>query len=129
MCICSAQQQALQAQGVDVRLNTRLKEVGQDYIRIGEKGSDVVETIPLAVTVWAAGNAPVPFVKELLSQLPESAAGSGGRINVDPWLRCPTPLSDSFGSILVLGDVACRESQPKYNTSPEPLPQTAVSSW
>lgn len=117
--------EALQAQGVDVRLNSRLKEVGQDYIVILEKGSGVVETIPIGMSVWAAGNAPVPFVKELLSQLPPSAAGSGGRINVDRWLRCPTPTEDTFGSILVLGDVACFESQSKYETSPQPLPQTA----
>ncbi|KAL7532903.1 hypothetical protein ACHAXR_010309 [Thalassiosira sp. AJA248-18] len=117
--------EALQEQGVDVRLNTRLKEVGLDYIRIGEKGSDVVETIPLGITVWAAGNAPVPFVKDMLSQLPESAAGSGGRIMVDQWCRCPTPSLDSFGSILVLGDVACFESQSKYDSEAQPLPQTA----
>lgn len=117
--------EALEAQGVEVRLNTLLKEVGQDYIRIGEKGSNVVLTIPLGLTVWAAGNAPVPFVRELLSQLPESAAGPGGRINVDPWLRCPTPSSNSFGSILVLGDIAFKEAQSKYSRSPQPLPQTA----
>lgn len=117
--------QALQEQGVDVRLNTRLKEVGRDYIRIGEKGSDIEDTIPVGLTVWAAGNAPVPFIKELLSQLPESAAGAGGRINVDNWLRCPTPTVDSFGSIMVLGDVACLEADAKYDPNPEPLPQTA----
>eukprot|EP00980_Cylindrotheca_fusiformis_P008547 scaffold1813_cov109-Cylindrotheca_fusiformis.AAC.5 len=116
---------ALQEQGVDLRLNTRLKEVGRDYIRIGEKGSDFEDIIPVGLTVWAAGNAPVPFVKELLSQLPESAAGSGGRINVDDWLRCPTPTEDSFGSILVLGDIACRERGSKYDPTPQPLPQTA----
>ena len=60
-----------------------------------------------------------------MSQLPESAAGSGGRINVDEWLRCPTPTPDSFGSILVLGDVACLESSSKYDPSPKALPQTA----
>ena len=117
--------EALQDQGVDVRLNTRLQEVGQDYIKICEKGNDVVETIPLGITVWAAGNAPVPFVKELLSQLPESAQGSAGRINVDQWLRCTTYSANSFGSLLVLGDVACFDSQPKYESEPQPLPQTA----
>jgi len=116
---------ALHAQGVDVRLNTRLQEVGRDYIRISQKGSDTEETIPVGITVWAAGNAPVPFVKELLSQLPTSAAGSAGRINVDRWLRCPTPTDASFGSILVLGDVACLESQSKYDNTPAALPQTA----
>jgi len=113
------------SQGVEVRLNTRLQQVGRDYITILEKGSDVEETIPIGVTVWGAGNAPVQFVKELLAQLPESAAGSAGRIKVDKWLRCPTYSNESFGSILVLGDVACFESQSKYETEPEPLPQTA----
>jgi NADH dehydrogenase FAD-containing subunit len=116
---------ALQAQGVDVRLNTRLNEVGRDYIKVCKKGSDIIETIPLGCTIWAAGNAPVPFVRELLSQLPESAVGSGGRINVDQWMRCPTHSLDSFGSILVLGDVAYSEARYKYDPSPSPLPQTA----
>eukprot|EP00986_Skeletonema_menzelii_P003887 scaffold1257_cov140-Skeletonema_menzelii.AAC.6 len=116
---------ALHAQGVEVRLNTRLKEVGRDFITIGEKGSDIQETIPVGLTVWAAGNAPVPFVKELLSKLPPSAAGSAGRINVDQWLRCPTYSDSSFGSILVLGDVACYETQEKYDKTPQQLPQTA----
>jgi len=116
---------ALGDQGVSVYLNTRLKEVGQDYIVVGEKGSDEVQTVPLAITIWAAGNAPVPFVRELLSQLPESAAGSGGRINVDRWCRPPTRSADSFGSILVLGDVACFESRSKFESSPSALPQTA----
>lgn len=116
---------ALQAQGVEVRLNTRLKEVGRDFVRLGEKGSDVEETIPVGLTVWAAGNAPVSFVKELLSQLPESAAGSAGRVNVDRWLRCPTPTPDTLGSILVLGDVACLEAESKYESTPKSLPQTA----
>eukprot|EP00984_Skeletonema_dohrnii_P035915 scaffold36301_cov144-Skeletonema_dohrnii-CCMP3373.AAC.1 len=116
---------ALHAQGVEVRLNTRLKEVGRDFITIGEKGSDIQETIPVGLTVWAAGNAPVPFVKELLSKLPPSAAGSAGRINVDQWLRCPTHSESSFGSVLVLGDVACYETQEKYDKTPQQLPQTA----
>ena len=47
-------------------------------------------------------------------------------MNVDKWLRCPTSTSDSFGSILVLGDAACFESlSTKYETSTVPLPQTA----
>ena len=40
------------SQGVEVRLNTRLQQVGRDYITILEKGSDVEETIPIGVTVW-----------------------------------------------------------------------------
>jgi len=116
---------ALREQGVEVRLNTRLNEVGRDYIKIIDKNVGYEEMIPLAITVWAAGNTPVPFISELLKKLPSEAAGSGGRVNVDKWLRCPTPTRDSFGSVLVLGDAACFESQSKYETSTLPLPQTA----
>lgn len=115
----------LHSQGVEVRLNTRLQEVGRDYITIREKGHNVEETIPVGITVWGAGNAPVPFVKELLSQLPAEAVGSAGRIKVDKWLRCPTYSKESFGSILVLGDIACFETLSKYETESETLPQTA----
>lgn len=115
---------SLKAQGVQVRLNTRLQEVGRDFVRLKGKGSDEVETIPVGLTCWAAGNAPAPFVQELLSQLPDDAAGPAGRVNVDSWLRCPTPTPETFGSILVLGDAAYRESRPKYG-EPSSLPQTA----
>mmetsp|Transcript_12205 Transcript_12205/g.35749 ORF Transcript_12205/g.35749 Transcript_12205/m.35749 type:complete len:473 (-) Transcript_12205:108-1526(-) len=115
---------SLQQQGIQVRLNTRLKEVGQDFVTLTEKGKDGEETIPVGLTVWAAGNAPVPFVQELLSHLPSSAAGSAGRINVDRWLRCPTPTPETFGSVLILGDTACLEAEREYGPA-APLPQTA----
>ena len=117
--------EALEAQGVRVILNTRLREVGRDYVRIGGGGDDASRTIPLAITVWAAGNAPVPFVGELLSRLPGDAAGPGGRVNVDRWLRCPTASVGSFGSVLVLGDAALLEARAKYDATPTALPQTA----
>lgn len=117
--------QALRNQGVTVLLNTRLAEVGQSYVRLTEKGGNAESKVSLALTVWAAGNTPVPFVGQLLSQLPRSAAGPGGRIRVDPWLRCPTHSASSFGSVMVLGDAAYLESQSKYGASPTALPQTA----
>lgn len=117
--------ESLRAQGVELRLNTRLQEVGRDFVRLQVKGSDEIETLPVGLTCWAAGNAPVPFVQTLLSELPESAAAPGGRVRVDRWLRCPTPTTKSFGSILVLGDAAYLEEIPKYGSSPVSLPQTA----
>lgn len=115
---------SLQKVNVDVRLNTRTTEVGSTFVRLKEKGEDTVEEeIPCGLTVWAAGNEPAPFVSELLSKLPESAAGTAGRINVDQWLRCPTPTPETFGSILILGDVACLQTKPTDPNSA--LPQTA----
>ena len=116
--------EALQKRGVEVRLNTRTTEVTDFSIKLKEKGDHTVEEeIPVGLTVWAAGNEPVPFVKELLSQLPESAAASAGRVHVDPWLRVPTHTPESFGSILMLGDAAYLEAHP--DDAKSALPQTA----
>ena len=116
--------QALERSGVTVKLNTRLEEVGPSYVVLKDmdRGGEIMQ-LPCGLSVWAAGNEPVPFVRELLSQLPESAVGTAGRINVDRWLRCPTYNPERFGSILVLGDVACLEMNPKDPDSA--LPQTA----
>jgi NADH dehydrogenase FAD-containing subunit len=109
----------LQKQNIEVRLNTRVNEVGDGYIKLAEKGGGVEETINNGVTVWAAGTSPVPFIDTLLSKLPEEARAVGGRVKVDKWLRCPTPTADTFGSILVLGDAAAAERDDSF------LPQTA----
>lgn len=116
--------ESLQKAGVEVRLNTRSTEVGKKFIRLKEKGADTLEEeIPVGLTVWGAGNSPAPFVQQLLSKLPPEAAGTAGRVKVDRWLRCPTPTEDSFGSILVLGDAACMQTNPEDPDSA--YPQTA----
>jgi len=99
--------EAMEKRGIDVRLNSRVEEVGDGFVRLKSKTTDEEETIPVGLTVWAAGNRPVGFVDTLLNQLPESARGAGGRVKVDKWLRCPTKTPETFGSILVLGDAAC----------------------
>lgn len=98
--------QSLQKQGVQVRLNTRVKEVGEGWIRLLSKDSGEEEEIPIGLSVWAAGIAPVPFIETLLSKLPPEARGANGRVQVDKWLRCPTYSPETFGSVLVLGDAA-----------------------
>lgn len=113
--------ESLLKQGVDVRLNTRVIEVGDGYIKLKSKvGNQDEETLKVGVTVWAAGTAPVPFVSRLLERLPEEARGVGGKVNVDQWMRCPTPSGTTLGSIMVVGDAAaCKDDDGGY------LPQTA----
>ncbi len=53
--------------------------------RHGTKGRDEMQTIPLAITIWVARNAPILFVGELLYQILESAARVDDYINVN-WL-------------------------------------------
>jgi len=104
---------ALQRRGVEVKLNARVMEVGEDFIKWIDKTdpTETVQTLNVGLTSWCAGTEQRSFVQGLLEKLPESAKGNGGRINVDRWMRCPTGNPDTFGSILVLGDVAsCKES-------------------
>lgn len=86
---------------------------------LAPKGSDIEEKLEFGVCLWAAGTAPVPLVQTLLDKLPEEARARGNRINVDQWMRCPTPSPEAFGPILVLGDAAA------FPAKSAVLPQTA----
>ena len=75
--------------------------------------------------MWCAGTSPVPFVKDLLDQLPESAQNYDGRIKVDKWMRPPMPNQDLMGSVLVLGDAAAFPEGDGHIAFESTLPQTA----
>jgi NADH dehydrogenase FAD-containing subunit len=98
---------SLRKRGVEVRLNTRVNEVGDGFLKIVPKGEgQEEETVVTGLNVWAAGTEAVPFMKTLLEKLPEETRGPQGKVNVDPWLRCATPEGATFGSIMVMGDAA-----------------------
>jgi NADH:ubiquinone reductase (H+-translocating) len=104
--------------GVDVCLLTKVIEVGDGYLKLLSNGTE--ELLYTGLNVWAAGTESIPFVDHLLEHLPQEAHGPQGKINVDPWLRCPMPVNAEFGSILVTGDVASfNDGKKSY------LPQTA----
>jgi len=118
---------SLEKKGVQVILNTRVMEVGDGYAKLSTKKKDSVtgkeskreeSKLPVGLSVWCAGTAPVSFVSQLLDQLPESARAPDGRISVDEWLR--PPMKDSLlGSVIVLGDAASAMDHDGF------LPQTA----
>jgi NADH:ubiquinone reductase (H+-translocating) len=106
--------------GVDVRLRTKVTEVGDGYICLSSKDlDDSGETLYTGLNIWAAGTESVPFVTHLLESLPPEARGPQGKVHVDPWLRCPMPDGSQFGSILVMGDAASFRDDDSF------LPQTA----
>jgi NADH:ubiquinone reductase (H+-translocating) len=87
----------LQARGVEVRLNTAIREVRSDRVILADG-----EDLPSDVTVWAAGvSAPAEVAGW---QLPQ---GRGGRILTGPDLRV---LGQD--RIFALGDIALIEDQP-----------------
>ena len=80
----------LRKRGVDVRIETAVEEVAEDFIRL--KGGEIVETRTL---IWAAGVTPSPLV-ELLGV----EQGKGGRARVEADLSHP-----EHPEVFILGDV------------------------
>jgi NADH dehydrogenase len=92
----------LRRRGVDVRLNTKIREITEDRV-ILEDGDE----LPSDVTVWAAGvSGPAELSRWGLPQ------GHGGRIEAGPDLRVA-----GQDRIFATGDIALIEDQP--------LPQVA----
>jgi NADH dehydrogenase len=97
---------ALRRRGIDLRLETSVKEVRPDSVVVQRDGSEP-ETIPAAVVVWATGVTAEPVVGGW--GLP---TGKGGRIETDPDLRVT-----GYPDVFAVGDVAV--------TPDAPLPQLA----
>ncbi|EED91648.1 predicted protein [Thalassiosira pseudonana CCMP1335] len=118
---------SLEKKGVQVILNTRVTEIGNGFATLSTKTVDDTgyeigreeSTLPLGLSVWCAGTAPVSFVSQLLDQLPTEAKSKDGRIQVDRWLRPPMKDPSLLGSVLVIGDAAAAIEDDEY------LPQTA----
>jgi NADH dehydrogenase FAD-containing subunit len=119
---------SLKKKGVEVILNTRVTELKDGYAKLstkkfdeatGEETGRFESELPIGLSVWCAGTAPVSFVSQLLDQLPESARNADGRIKVDKWLRPPMKDPSLLGSVLVLGDAAACVDGDDF------LPQTA----
>mmetsp|Transcript_23185 Transcript_23185/g.38203 ORF Transcript_23185/g.38203 Transcript_23185/m.38203 type:complete len:636 (+) Transcript_23185:128-2035(+) len=119
---------SLKRKGVEVILNTRVTELKEGYAKLstkeldketGEETGRVESELPIGLSVWCAGTAPVSFVSQLLDQLPESARNADGRIKVDKWLRPEMNDPSLLGSVFVLGDAAACMDDDDF------LPQTA----
>lgn len=89
--------------GVEVRLNTLVTEVGDGFVKAGG------ETIPSAVTLWAAGVAASPLGKKL-----GTATDRAGRVEVGPDLSLPGEKN-----VFVIGDLA------SYREDNQPVPGVA----
>lgn len=100
----------LEGFGVEVRLNTRVKDV-----RDGEIELTSGEVIRAATIVWAAGVAANPVVKKL--GLAPEATDRAGRVKVNPDLTLP-----GHPEVFVVGDLALindpTTSQPVPGVSP-----------
>jgi NADH:ubiquinone reductase (H+-translocating) len=76
--------------GVDVRVNAKVTEIGDGYVKVGD------ERIATRSVFWAAGNAPSPLGRYLGAPLDRS-----GRVIVEPDLSVP-----GHPEVFVVGDLA-----------------------
>lgn len=88
---------ALQSQGVDVRLRTKLMAVADGAVQIeGPKGA---ESLPCDLPLWAGGIRPAPVLAEMGLPLDER-----GWIRVGPTLQCFPTAADGRTGIYACGD-------------------------
>ncbi|GMH84267.1 hypothetical protein TL16_g09872 [Triparma laevis f. inornata] len=86
----------------ELMLQSGVREITKSTIILNDD-----HEVPYGLSVWAAGNGPMPFTLNLIKTLqPEQQTLQSiarGRIAVDPWLR----VIGSDGSLISLGDCAC----------------------
>ncbi|CAM9508288.1 unnamed protein product, partial [Discosporangium mesarthrocarpum] len=100
----------IEAEMTELLLQSGVKEVTATHINLKDDTS-----IPYGLAVWAAGNGPLPLVRDLIDNVPnqkERAAWGRGRLVTDDWLRVV-----GAPGVFSLGDCAVVEDKP--------LPQTA----
>jgi NADH dehydrogenase len=86
----------LRSKGVEVRLSTAVKEVGQDYVLLGEEG----DYIPTRMVIWGAGNRASGLADSL-----GVAQGPGGRIITNPDCSIPDkPNAYAVGDVAAIPD-------------------------
>lgn len=86
----------LRSKGVEVRLSTAVREVGKDYVVLGEAG----DYIPTRMVVWGAGNRACGLADELGVQ-----QGPGGRIVTNPDCSIPgKPDAYAVGDVAAIPD-------------------------
>jgi NADH dehydrogenase FAD-containing subunit len=86
----------------ELLLDSSVKEVTKSKIYLND-GSE----IPYGLSLWAAGNGPIPLTLQLIEALGEDQAKeqdvARGRVAIDPWMR----TVGSQGKILAFGDCTC----------------------
>jgi len=96
-------QRELEELSVEVRVNAKVTDVGDGYVKVGE------ERIATHAVFWAAGNAPSPLGRQL-----GAALDRGGRVIVEPDLSIP-----GHPEVFVVGDLAA------MTTNGKPVPGVA----
>ena len=100
----------LKEQGIEIRLNTRIKKASADEVNL-----DNGENIPTNTLIWTAGTAPDPIIKTLPCEKDKK-----GRIIVNEYLEVP-----GWPGVMALGDCASIPDPVTGKTYP-PTAQHAV---
>jgi len=87
----------------ELMLDSSVKEVGEKIISLND-GTE----LHYGLSVWAAGNGPIPLTLQLIERMGEEQAAqqsvARGRVAIDPWMR----VIGGEGKIMALGDCTCQ---------------------
>ena len=92
-------------EGIDMLLNTAVKEVGDGVITLADRAGGEPYCMPFGVCVWAAGVKPNDLVQKIMDQLPEGTQTNMRALTTDKMLR----VKGSGGSIYAIGDCSTIE--------------------
>ncbi|EER16256.1 NADH dehydrogenase, putative [Perkinsus marinus ATCC 50983] len=87
---------------IDVVKNSRVKAVEATAVVVQDMATKEERRIPFGVCVWAAGIAPRPFTKDLISQLKGYQPENGRLLKTTPYLE----VLGSKGDLFAIGDCA-----------------------
>ena len=92
-------------EGIDMLLNTAVKEVGDGVITLQDRAGGEPYCLPFGVCVWAAGVKPNDLVQQIMEKLPEGSQTNFRALTTDKMLR----VKGSGGSIYAFGDCSTIE--------------------
>ncbi|KAF4680034.1 hypothetical protein FOZ62_024693, partial [Perkinsus olseni] len=87
---------------IEVVKNSRVKAVEASAVVVQDMATKEEHRIPFGVCVWAAGIAPRPFTKDLISQLKDCQPENGRLLKTTPYLE----VLGGKGDLFAIGDCA-----------------------
>ncbi|KAF4657330.1 hypothetical protein FOZ61_006351 [Perkinsus olseni] len=87
---------------IEVVKNSRVKAVDASAVVVQDMATQEERRIPFGVCVWAAGIAPRPFTKDLISQLKGCQPENGRLLKTTPYLE----VLGGKGDLFAIGDCA-----------------------
>jgi NADH:ubiquinone reductase (non-electrogenic) len=107
----------MRSSGINLLTEARVKAVTQDSVKVLDKKTNELTSLPYGIVVWATGVSPGKFVKELIAKIPEDFQTSYRSLQTDKHCRVL-----GLDNIWAIGDCADIDLHAEYRAN-------AVGMW